>query len=61
MALLCAYCDSDQIKLLGRWHLDAIMRYLHQEVQHFLKQFARKMFNSGHYTFLPTKFVPSRY
>ena len=39
MALLWAECDSDQIKLLGRWHLDTMMRYLHQETQPVLQQF----------------------
>ena len=37
MALLCAEFDSDQIKLLGRWHSDAMIRYLHQEAQHILQ------------------------
>ena len=61
MALLCAEFDSDQIKLLGRWHSDAMIRYLHQEAQHILQQISYKMFNSGRYTFLTTNYVPSRY
>ena len=61
MALLCAHCDTDQIKLLGRWHLDAMMRYLHQEAQPVLLQLARKIFNSGRYTFLTIDSVPVRY
>ena len=61
MALLCAHCDTDQIKLLGQWHSDAMMRYLHQEAQPVLQQLARKMFNSGQYTFLTTDSVPARY
>ena len=61
MALLCAHCDTDQIKLLGRWHSDAMMRYLHQEAQPVLQQLARKMFNSGQYTFLNTDSVPARF
>ena len=61
MALLCARCDTDQIKLLGRWHSDAMMRYLHQEAQPVLQQLARKMFNSGQYTFLTTDSVPARF
>ena len=59
MALLCGHCDSDTIKLLGRWHSDAMMRYLHQEAQPVLQQLAKKMFNSGRYTFLTTDSVPS--
>ena len=61
MALLCGRCDTDQIKLLGRWHSDAMMRYLHQEAQPVLQQLARKMFNSGRYSFLTTDSVPARY
>ena len=61
MALLCAHCDTDQIKLLGRWHSDAMMRYLHQEAQPVLQQLARKMFNSGQYTFLTTDSVPAQF
>ena len=61
MVLLCARCDTDQIKLLGRWHSDAMMRYLHQEAQPVLQQLAQKMFNSGQYTFLTTDSVPARF
>ena len=41
MALLCAHCDTDQIKLLGQWHSDTMMRYLHQEAQPVLQQLAQ--------------------
>ena len=41
MALLCAHCDTDKIKLLSRWHWDAMMRYLHQEAQPVLQQLAQ--------------------
>ena len=36
---LYAHCDSDsdQIKLLGRWYYDAMMRYLHQVAQPVLQ------------------------
>ena len=61
MALLCGRCSADQIKLIGRWHSDAMMRYLHQEAQPVLQQLAKKMFNNGSYTFLTTDSVPSRY
>ena len=42
MALLCAHYDTDQTKLSGQWHLDAMMQYLHQEVQPVLQQLAQK-------------------
>ena len=61
MALLYTNYDNDQIKLLGRQHLDAMMWYLHYEAQPNLQQFAQKIFNSCHYTFLTSNSVPSRY
>ena len=61
MALLCAHCNTDQIKLLGQWHSDAMIRYLHQEAQPVLQRLAQKMFKSGRYTFLTTDSVPAMY
>jgi hypothetical protein len=29
MALLCGNIDQNTIRMLGRWHSDAMMRYLH--------------------------------
>jgi hypothetical protein len=29
MALLSGHMDMDHIRMLGRWHSDAMMRYLH--------------------------------
>lgn len=59
MALLSGRVDSDTIKLLGRWHSDSMMRYLHQEAQPIMKNLARTMFNEGTYNFLPTTLVPA--
>ena len=60
MALLCGKVDFDLIKLLGRWHSDAMIRYLHMQAQPIMKQFAKAMFNHGQYDFLPTETVPLR-
>ena len=38
MVLLCGNVNTDTIKLLGRWHSDAMMRYLHQDAQHNVQQ-----------------------
>ena len=43
--------------MLGRWHSDAMMRYLHQQAQPIMKQSAKAMFNDGNYSFLPDETV----
>ena len=55
MALLCGQVDTDDIKLLGRWHSDAMMRYLHQDCRPIMERMAQKMFNHGSYSFLPNQ------
>jgi hypothetical protein len=58
MALLCGNVDHNLIQMLGRWHSDAMMRYLHLQAQPIMKKFAVAMFNDGNYTFLPDDTVP---
>jgi hypothetical protein len=60
MALLCGKVDFDIIKMLGRWHSDVMIRYLHIQAQPVIQQLAVKMFNKGRYSFLPTDTVPLR-
>ena len=59
MALLQGKCDPITIKLLARWHSDAMMRYLHQQSVPIMKNLASLMFNGGQYSFLPEEWVPS--
>ena len=59
MALLCGGADTDIIKLLGRWHSDAMIRYLHQDATPVMSRLAVKMFNNGTYSFLPDATVPA--
>ena len=59
MALMCGNIDFDIIKLLGRWHSDAMLRYLHVQAQPVIRQLAVKMFNHGRYSFTPTDTVPA--
>ena len=59
MALLNGNCDSNVIKLLARWHSDAMMRYLHQQSLPIFKKLAVTMFNRGSYSFLPEDWVPA--
>lgn len=59
MALFTGGCDSNQIKLVARWHSDSMMLYLHQTSLPVHKRLARQMFNNGRYDFLPSEWVPS--
>lgn len=58
MALLCGRVDRNTIQLLGRWHSDAMMLYLHQQAQPIMANLATRMFNGGDYTFSPDTVVP---
>ena len=58
MALLCGDIDFDIIKMLGRWHSDSMIRYLHVQAQPIVQRLAAKMFNNGEYSFLPDAAVP---
>jgi hypothetical protein len=58
MALLCGKVDFDLIRILGRWHSDAMIRYLHMQAQPVMQNFASTMFNNGTYDFLPDATVP---
>jgi hypothetical protein len=33
MALLCAHVDTDIIRLVGRWHSNEMLRYLHIQAE----------------------------
>jgi hypothetical protein len=58
MALLCRKVDKNLIQMLGRWHSDAMIRYLHMQAQPIVQHIAAKMYNNGTYSFLPDKTVP---
>jgi hypothetical protein len=58
-ALLCADVASCHIELLGRWHSDQMLRYLHLQAKSLMKDFSRKMLQGGAFTLLPNQLVPS--
>jgi hypothetical protein len=58
MALLCGRIDHNTIHMMGRWHRDAMMRYLHLQAKPLMKQFAPAMFNNRSHSFLPSDTVP---
>jgi hypothetical protein len=47
MALRCGKIDHDTIRMLGRWHSDTMMRYLHLQEKPLMREFAPTMFNHG--------------
>jgi hypothetical protein len=57
-ALLSGQVDMDHIRMLGRWHSDAMMRYLHMQARSVVGGYAAAMCNRGSYTFLPNETVP---
>jgi hypothetical protein len=58
MAMLVRSIDLNNIRMLGRWHSDAMMRYLHIQAQPIIGNYSSLMFNNGAYTFQPDKTVP---
>jgi len=58
-ALLCANVDSCHISLLGRWHSDQMLRYLHLQAQPLMRDFSKQMLAGGQFTLLPNQLVPS--
>jgi hypothetical protein len=61
MALLCGKADMNLIQILGRWHSDAMIRFLHMQAQPIVQHFAAKMYNNGNFSFLPDETVPLLY
>jgi len=59
MTLLCGKVDHNLIQMLGRWHSNAMMRYLHLQAKPVMQHFAAKMFNHGTYSFHPEEAVPT--
>jgi hypothetical protein len=58
VALLHGKVDLSNIRMMGRWHSDAMMCYLHVQAQPIIGKYAARMFNEGTYSFLPDKTVP---
>jgi hypothetical protein len=49
MSLLCAKVDSNVIKLVGRWHSDEMLQYLHLQAYPQMHTFAHLMSHSGNF------------
>jgi hypothetical protein len=59
MAMFAGDMDMNNIRLMGRWNSDAMMRYLHGQAQPIVGKFAARMFNDGAFAFQPDETVPS--
>jgi hypothetical protein len=57
-ALLSARVDPEIISLIGRWRSDEMLRYLSIQNSTIMKDFAKRMLNSGSYTLIPNQLVP---
>jgi hypothetical protein len=53
MSLLCAKVDTDTIRLLGRWHSDEMLRYLHVQTFPLVAPLASQMLQHGSFTLIP--------
>jgi hypothetical protein len=58
MAMFFGKIDINNIHFMGRWHSDAMMRYLHLLAQPLVGRFAEVMYNNGAYIFQPDETVP---
>lgn len=58
-ALMAAGIDQNTIQLLGRWHSDAMLRYLHVQALPIIQRLAARMFNQGSISFAPGLLVPA--
>ncbi|KAL7572412.1 hypothetical protein ACA910_006592 [Epithemia clementina (nom. ined.)] len=60
MALLCGRVDTDVIRLVGRWRLDAMFRYLHAQAIPDVAGLASTMLQHGQFTLAPSTLEPSK-
>jgi hypothetical protein len=58
MSLLHGRVDLSNIWMMGPWHSDAMMRYLHVQAHPILGNYSAHMYNEGNYSFLPDETVP---
>ena len=53
-ALLNQHIDRNTIQLLGRWHSDSMLRYLHVQAHSVMQHFSTIMLQGGDYQLIPT-------
>ena len=57
-ALLNARIDPEVITLIGRWRSDEMLRYLHVQNRHLMKDYSARMLQHGDFTLIPNQLVP---
>jgi hypothetical protein len=58
MAVLCSSICMNNIHMMGRWHSDYMMRYLHIQAAPILNTYTTTRLNDGNYAFLPNETIP---
>jgi hypothetical protein len=58
MGMMCGNLDLNNIQMMGRWHSDSTMCYLHIHEQPIIGKYAAVMFTDGNYSFQPDKTAP---
>jgi hypothetical protein len=58
MAMFFGKIDINNIHVMGHWHSDFTMSYLHVQAQPIAGRFAEVMYNNGAYAFQPDETVP---
>jgi hypothetical protein len=48
----------NNIRMMGRWHSDVMMCYLHIQSALILNKYAIAMFNDGNYSFITDETIP---
>ena len=54
IALLMAWVESNNIRLVGRWRSDMMIRYLYTTSKSFTEGLSVKIFQHGTYMFIPS-------
>ena len=59
MSLLLARVDADMIQLIGQWHSNEMLQYLHVTTRPIMNDFAAQMVLHGDYTLIPPPWDPT--
>jgi hypothetical protein len=57
MVMVFGWIELDTIWMMGKWHSDAMMSYLHIQAQPIINNYAARMYNRGTCVFLPDEAV----
>ena len=60
-ALLLVQVDPNVIHLIGRWHSDEMLRYLHIQAYPLIRDYSRCMLSARDYNLIPNHRIPQRW